>query len=547
MKYSIIPTSTWIGLIIGVAISICVLTVPRPLIAATDDTSVLDTLLTQLDQAKTDEEVTLCLESLKGYYIEKDRFDDFAGVLTSFKKQKKQWRGYVDYYLAVLRTAELKHLEEVQDWNAYFSRKDTLRAEVERDMHQAIASSKQGEALSVLSRLFLWSYYKDAQDIGAPEALVSLLSACQAYAKETKYFSPLKTCADTLASSGEISSARAVYALFVDGLLKANSSAQEVERLAQDFLREGNLALSQTLYDVLFARARQGKDKEREVLLLEQVAKQFAYTSGRAHADPAYAENVLSELESIVGKDAFSQELAYVRAFNLEKMRQFADARIWFDRYSQAFPAGVHAQEAIFKTALIDAYVLGEIAQGEREFAQLAQLEEASPWKVSALYQLGLLAQWQGNTVTAGEFYTRCIASGVNTHQDVCESARQRMAEIEKGAPIAYALKTYLEVALGKRAIETSTAGSVSLESDPGKQALFGKVSLLAQAPAFETGCMSVEVSYLWSGDLGSAQPSDVDYSFESAYVSAGTKVVNVVVVSPSGIVDYGFTTVDIR
>jgi hypothetical protein len=55
-----------------------------------------------------------------------------------------------------------------------------------------------------------------------------------------------------------------------------------------------------------------------------------------------------------------------------------------------------------------------------------------------------------------------------------------------------------------------------------------------------------VELQYLWSGDLGGANPGVEMSNFQGAYADPGTKVINIVLVSPAGIIDRTFTMVDV-
>ncbi|NQU19366.1 hypothetical protein HQ550_04340, partial [bacterium] len=53
-----------------------------------------------------------------------------------------------------------------------------------------------------------------------------------------------------------------------------------------------------------------------------------------------------------------------------------------------------------------------------------------------------------------------------------------------------------------------------------------------------DTGCLQEDFTYLWSGQLGSNQNPFNEYQFETSYQDLGTKVVNVVLVGSSGVVD---------
>ena len=72
------------------------------------------------------------------------------------------------------------------------------------------------------------------------------------------------------------------------------------------------------------------------------------------------------------------------------------------------------------------------------------------------------------------------------------------------------------------------------------------KVTVSAFANMPESGCNQIQVQYLWSGNLGGANPQATDASFEGAYPDSGTKEINMVVISPAGITDCSFTMLDV-
>ena len=61
-----------------------------------------------------------------------------------------------------------------------------------------------------------------------------------------------------------------------------------------------------------------------------------------------------------------------------------------------------------------------------------------------------------------------------------------------------------------------------------------------------QSGCNQVELQYLWSGNLGGANPGVNESNFQGAYVDPGTKEINMVIISPAGTVDRSFAMVDV-
>lgn len=61
-----------------------------------------------------------------------------------------------------------------------------------------------------------------------------------------------------------------------------------------------------------------------------------------------------------------------------------------------------------------------------------------------------------------------------------------------------------------------------------------------------ESGCFEVKVTHLWSGHLGDAKPTELDAQFDTLYVQPGIKEVNLVVVTPSGVIDRSLSMIDV-
>ena len=58
---------------------------------------------------------------------------------------------------------------------------------------------------------------------------------------------------------------------------------------------------------------------------------------------------------------------------------------------------------------------------------------------------------------------------------------------------------------------------------------------------------MPVELLYLWSGDLGTAKLESGQSAFDTTYTQPGTKILNLVVVSPTGIIDRNIEMLDVE
>jgi hypothetical protein len=85
----------------------------------------------------------------------------------------------------------------------------------------------------------------------------------------------------------------------------------------------------------------------------------------------------------------------------------------------------------------------------------------------------------------------------------------------------------------------------VELRSHPYRPQKEKTVSISSDTYMPQSGCMQVELQYLWSGHLGDATPTQEQSAFDTAYINRGTKEINLVVVSPTGIIDRNIDFVD--
>ena len=56
------------------------------------------------------------------------------------------------------------------------------------------------------------------------------------------------------------------------------------------------------------------------------MVKDFSYKD-QGPKDPAYAEKLFKEMEQSAGRDVFDEGLMYLRAFNLEKSKEYPKAK----------------------------------------------------------------------------------------------------------------------------------------------------------------------------------------------------------------------------
>jgi hypothetical protein len=499
----------------------------------------------QIIETKSNEGLYAPFEELRDIYFKDNKYKEFAEFLKSLGQKKKELEPFVNYYTALAFYSQLKYLEEKQGWDEYFSQGNAYRDELATDAEKTVEATQAGDPLHIYARLLIWQFHRDQQDSLSEDALTGLMSSVKEYAKLSADPKPIKEVADKFLAYGEKAKSRELYKIYAGKIAASDIKDEALNNIAFGFYKQGNLELAETIYDIYMSRITRSLSKEEAVPLLIDIARLFSYKDEGAH-DASYAEKVFQEIENLGGKESFNQEFIYLRAFNLEKAKEYAKAKDNYLDLVRRYPGTGYNDEAVFKSAIITTYVLRDIKQGKGYFQGLAEKETMSPQKIPSLYQLGLLSQWEGDLIKAKEYYNRLIAEAGENSGQTLDLTRERLKEIDEGRPIEYNLKTFLDLSLKEEnAIFDMT--KFDLSSHPYHAKKNGDVTVSSSSYFAQAGCMQVELQYLWSGDTGTKKPSLAEAQFNTTYTESGTKEINLVIVSPAGIVDRSIDIVDIE
>ena len=501
-------------------------------------------LTRQVIEAKNNQEARLPLEELRKLYAQENKYNEFVDFLNSLKKQKKGIEQAINFYIGFTRYNQLRYLEENQSWDEYFSQGNTYRSEIDASLEKVIDALSETDIFSIYARLILWKFHQAQQDTLAEDALNQLMAATLACAETCTSLLPVKQVADELSSAGEKSKSRQLYKIYVERISASDIKDQDLKNIAQGFYAEKNLELAQALYDAYLDRVMKSTSQDEVISDLLEIGKAFLPAEERT-GDIFYAEKIFKRIEGLTGKEVFGEELTYARAFHLEKAKEYAQAKEIYLDLSNRFPASIHYDEALFKAAMIYTYVLRDIEKGRGYFKDLADKEKISPAVIASIYQLGLLAQWQQDFTAAKGYYENLLDKAGRAFGDRKALTKIRLKEIAEAKPLEYNLKKFLDVSLDKENLIFNMS-KVELKSSLPRLETRQDAEVFATSAMPASGCMEVMVDYLWSGNLGSVTPSLDKSSFAVSYTYAGTKEINLVVVSSSGVVDRSIIFLDV-
>jgi len=411
---------------------------------------------------------------------------------------------------------------------------------------KAAAGSSCGEATQLKSLLLLWQFHHDQQDAFAEQSLEDLSKALKDCAPAVKDTQVIKEIADKLMAYQEKFKAKEVYKIYVDKIVTQDTKEADLKEIAGNFYKDGNLSLSESVYDIYIGKITQSWAKEKLAKELMEIAALFAYKPGGPN-DMFYAEKIFKAIDQLGVKDVLDQELIYLRAFNLEKAKEYKEASFFYAQLARDYPKSSHYEEVVYKLGLINMYVFADIPASKSYFDKLISLEAVSGYMISALYQEGLLLQWQGDNAKAKELYNLLLSKALDKFPETVKLANARLKEIEDAKPLDYGLKTFLDLAAQEQNPGALDISKTELTSSDHILTKEQKVILSSTSYLPQSGCLQVELQYLWSGNTGSAQPVASEGNFQTYYSDPGTKEVNLVVVSPAGVIGRSFDLLDVR
>lgn len=536
----------------------CILSFKFPSFA--QDNSKVVALTKQIMESGSRQDLYLAFEELTDLYfsrlaiksedgippeaVKESKYNEYVEFLNSLIKQKKELEPVVNYYIALTRYYQLKYLEENQKWDEYFSQGNTYRDQIIAGTQKAIFATPKNDALNLYARLILWLFHKGQEDSFRDSALSDLMTTALEYSKDTTNLIPIKDVADRLLSYGEKAEAKSLYRIYVKKLITQETTDTELENTALNFYKENNLELAQNLYDAYIERISKSYPKEKLITILIDIAKLFAYKD-KGPGDAFYAEKIFNKIQEAGGEGVFKEELMYLRAFNLEKAKDFSKAKDFYIDLITRYPQTKYLDEATYKVGIIYIYALKEIKSSKGYFEKLAAKEIVNPQVISGLYQLGLLAQWEQDSIKAKGFYNKLLERAGDNFLESVALAKERIKEIDDTKPLEYNLKTFLDACLKEEFAMLNTAKS-DLRASLYRLKKDQETTITSSAYMPESGCIQVELQYLWSGQLGKTKPALNQSSFNTSYASSGTKEINLVVVSPTGIIERNFDLLDV-
>ena len=507
---------------------------------AQQDAKRIDLLKQEIRNTKASEGSELLLTELLDVYAQGNDFDEFYNFLETVEK-KKIFRKtpIVYYYKALTRFRQMQFLEENKMWQELFDNKDSYIADLDKSLAKARKLNTCVNPLSLRIK-FLEAQIKEDNEASLIETLEDLFNLAREYIETENDVEVIKDIADKLSEEKQDTYAKKLYSVYVTKISRADIGQEELKKIAEDFLKKDKVNLAVSLYNAYLDRLT-GTQEDKDIIIKEMfdIAEEFEHPGWREGIDPFFAEKLYEKIESLYNVESFDEFSQLQRAYNLERIKEYEFCFEEYLRLIDIFPNYQDKDRIYFRLGILSAYEFNKIDEAKGYFLKVTNNFSQSPDYFNSLYHLGLLNHWQGNLEKADEFYKKILekTKDIKDRLEIALLAESRIKEIDDDRDIEYNLRMFLGAVLVEIEEEKPYL-YLELFARAGKDYLDETIKFQTNSYFTDTGCLQEDFTYLWSGQLGSNQNPFNEYQFETSYQDLGTKVVNVVLVGPSGVVD---------
>src|SRR3989338_7059236 len=270
------------------------------------------------------------LEELSSLYLEIHQYNQMVDFLRKLEKTAVLGCELpVGYYIGLCRFNQIRYLEEAKNWQEYFDQRNLYREELFQETAKTV-SGCPGSPLAIKSQAINWLEHKAQNDSLGKDALDKLINLINNYVRQDTIdlssgldVEVIKETADILQGEEEPALAKAVYNLYVSRLDNSKTAKEKLRLAAESALESGNISLAEIIYERYIEIIRGSLAKDALSGELIAIIKRFATDGWNKGNDPLYAEKVFGVLQDTCGKDYFTEDLRYLRAYNLQRLKDY--------------------------------------------------------------------------------------------------------------------------------------------------------------------------------------------------------------------------------
>ncbi|MFH0876764.1 MAG: tetratricopeptide repeat protein [Candidatus Omnitrophota bacterium] len=479
---------------------------------------------------KKDKDLWAALEKLEqAYFCKKDHeglYEYLKGCLKAGYAKSPE----IYYMMARARHEGILYWQASKNWEGIYDQAPAYRRDISENLDKAEKFTKNNALLLCRIRYLRWRNISGEGPENASELFNDVVQTAGSLSASPDVLATIKAMADDMSTLEDKNPARRLYEIYVEKLTASDLPAEELKAKAEEFLSAGNVYLAKALFEHYvgqFSQDAQAQGKE-----LVAVADRFVHTGWKEGADPFYAESLYVKAHGLAADAAFDSASQYRRSYNLERLKEYERAIEEYQKLLQIYPDYEPKQKIIFRLGVLTTLGCRDVAQGVDYFTKTKDEFPNDLLALSSLYQLGLLSQWNKDNTKAKEYYTALLkaaeAQGLDMEkEELVLLAQTRLKEIDEIKEMRYALKLFLDGAAGGIAVDLTVR--------PAKQDPKQSVNFVVTTSNPQTGCMTPDFAYEWSGEVGGLENIPNSPELPTSFASKGIKVTQVAVVGPDG------------
>ena len=391
--------------------------------------------------------------------------------------------------------SQLKGWQDNKDWEDFFSNKDVYLSKITELLYRITSP----EAAVLKSKYMIFEvkrFFNDSK--GKRKAFNDFIREVKNIKKpSSETVSFLRKTVLDLKNKSEKNLYRRVSSLYVS-LIKKSKSKDVLKKEAERFYLNGDMDNFSSIAEAYLSLINGRPEFLQEI---KRLIEKSSCGGVKDKCAPYFAEGLFNKYKDETGK-LLNEGLTYLRGYNLEKSSEYNKARDSYEDFLNRFPESKLSDEVLFRLGCIYMYKLRDFPRAKGLFKKLKNKGYDTGWELDVL---------------------------------------------EKGAGkegLSYNEKEFFSALFGED--KAARGNFVQAESFPSRIFIGEKAKVRAVSLSPDTGCLTPEGLFLWSGDLGGVKVTTNTPEVAVSFDSPGIKDINLVEEISNGILGYDSVLVNV-
>lgn len=391
--------------------------------------------------------------------------------------------------------SQLKKWQDNKDWEDFFSNKDVYLSKITELLSNITSPGKD----ILKSKYLLFKVKRFLNDFkGRRQAFNDFIEAVRNVKEPSpEVFSFLRGAVADLKDRPGKNLYRKVSSLYIN-LIKKSQSKDLLKEEAEKFYLRGDMDNFSSIAKAYLSLINSKPEFSQEV---ERLIKESSCGGVKDKCAPYFAEELFDKYKDETGRP-LNEGFTYLRGYNLEKSSEYSKAKDAYEDFIKRFPESRLSGEVLFRLGYIYMYKLRDFPKAKEFFGKLKGKGYDTDWELDVLDK------------------------GVG----------------KKG--LSYNEKEFFSALFGgDKAVRSNFVQAKSL---PSRVFVGQKAKVKAVSLSPDTGCLTPEGLFLWSGDLGGVKVTTNTPEITTSFDSMGVKDINLVEEISDGILGYDSVLINV-